>query len=304
MLKWFLKTIGVADDLLVRLDQAVLAVQRPGLFWVGLALLLPVGWFIVRRQRQNLAGVPAALRGALGATRIAVVALLVLVLAGPYLKVDYSVDKRPVVALLFDQSQSAQLPAGPFEDDDEAVKIARAAGYQTTPGQVDAESAQGPQPGRSRKLAQAVVQAGAKAFTEPLAERFDVRYYAFARQPETLGVDPAHPVFPDPPNPGGPSTRIGDALGRVLDDAAGRPVAGIFLFSDGENTGGRLPAEAAGVVARLGRAVVRGADGDVGPAQGRGDRRRLHVGPRRRRRPGAGVCHGRVARVRHPARQG
>ena len=41
----------------------------------------------------------------------------------------------------------------------------------------------------------------------------------------------------------------------MLDDAAGRPVAGLFLFTDGQNTGGRSPAEAAGAAARLGAPV-------------------------------------------------
>lgn len=244
MLDWLLKTIGVTDDLLVRLDQAALAVQRPGLLWLGLALLVPVGWFIIRRQRQSLASTPPALRGALSATRIAVVALLVLVLAGPYLKVDYQVDKRPVVALLFDQSQSMQLPSGPFEDETEAKKVAQAAD-----GEIAAEALN--EVSRAR-LAQGVVRAAAKGLTEPLAERFDLRYYTFARLPERLGLDAAHPVFPEPPTPGGSSTRTGDALGRMLDDAAGRPVAGVLLFSDGQNTAGRSPVEAAAALARLG----------------------------------------------------
>ena len=184
-------------------------------------------------------------------------ALLVLVLAGPYLKVDYQIDKRPIVAMLFDQSQSMQLPAGPFEDNAEAVKVAQAAGYKVSPGESaparpDAETRKAlNQIGRA-KLAQTVVQANAKTFTAPMAEKFDVRYYSFAREPVPMGVDPAHPEFADPPNPGGPSTHLGDAVARVLDDAAGRPVAGLFLFSDGQNTGGRSPAEAAGAAARLG----------------------------------------------------
>ena len=257
MLKWFLKTVGVGDEFLVRLDQAVLAFQRPGLLWVGLALLIPVSYYVVRRQRRNLGTASAGLRAALSFTRIAVLTMLVLVLAGPYLKIDYEIDKRPVVALVFDHSQSMQLPAGPYESDDEAVKIAKAAGYKVSPGEAaagrpDPETRKAlDQVGRA-KLAQTVVQANAKTFSEPMAEKFDVRYYAFAREPTTLGVDPGHPEFADPPDPGGSATHLGDAIGRVLDDAAGRPVAGLFLFTDGQNTGGRSPAVAAADAARLG----------------------------------------------------
>jgi len=48
---------------------------------------------------------------------------------------------------------------------------------------------------------------------------------------------------------------LGEAIGRGLDDAAGRPVAGVFVFSDGQNTGGRPPADAVAVAARAGAPV-------------------------------------------------
>ncbi len=62
MLIRILKLIGVGDEILARLDQAVLAFQRPGLLWVGLALLVPAGWLIIRRQRRNLATASPGLR--------------------------------------------------------------------------------------------------------------------------------------------------------------------------------------------------------------------------------------------------
>jgi len=260
MLKWLLKTVGIGDEFLVRLDQVTLAVQRPGVLYVGLVLLVPVAALIVRRQRRSLGSTPPGLRAALGFTRIAVLLMLVSVLAGPYLKIDYEIDKRPVVALAFDRSQSMQLPAGPFGSEDEAGKVARALGGGTSPGDAspgrpDAEARKALDRIGRAKLAESVVAASAKAFTAPMAGKFDVRAYTFAREPVALGVDPANPTFTDPPEPGGPATHLGDAIGRVLDDAAGRPVAGLFLFSDGQNTGGRSPAEAAGAAARLGAPI-------------------------------------------------
>ncbi len=255
MLKWLLVTIGVGDEFLVRLDQVSASVQRPGLLWVGLALLVPVAVFIVRRHRRNLGTAPPMLRAALGTTRVAVLLMLVTVLAGPYLRLDYEIDKRSVVALMFDRSQSMQLPAGPFESDDEAAGLIRALGAKASPGDPASDRAEARQSldrtGRAR-LAESVVGANAASFTAPLAERFEVRYYTFAREPSPLSVDPAHPAFADPPDPGGPATHMGDAIGRVLDDAAGRPVAGLFLFTDGQNTGGRSPADAVAAAARLG----------------------------------------------------
>ena len=72
-----------------------------------------------------------------------------------------------------------------------------------------------------------------------------MQYCVFDRGMTQLGVDPAKLQLPEPPDPGGSRTQIGDAIGKVLDEAAGRQVAGIVLFSDGQNNGGRSPGEAA-----------------------------------------------------------
>src|SRR6516162_2148036 len=106
MVQWLLKLMGVGDEFLAHLNEARLAFQHPTLLWVGLALLVPVSVFIYGWQRRNLGNTPFTLRLVLSLTRIAVVALLVLVLAGPYLKLDDQNEKKPIVALLFDHSRS------------------------------------------------------------------------------------------------------------------------------------------------------------------------------------------------------
>src|SRR5579863_5360193 len=114
MLEWFLKTTGSTDkDVFAHLDKAQLAFQRPSLLWLGLLALIPVGYFIYRRQERNLGSVPHALGVALTVTRIVILMLLTITLAGPYLKIDHKVEKKPIVAFFFDGSQSMQLPAGP-----------------------------------------------------------------------------------------------------------------------------------------------------------------------------------------------
>ena len=185
-----------------------------------------------------------------------------LVLAGPYLRLDYEIDKRPVVALMFDESRSMQLPAGPFEEGEDVAGLARAVSAPepagpSPPGPITA-SQRALVEGLSRlKLAQAVVSAGRARFLAPLAERFDVRGYAFGRETVPVVVDPKAErlELPDLPDHDAAATHLGDAIGRVLDDAAGRPVAGVFVFTDGQNTGGRSPAEAVGVAARAGAPV-------------------------------------------------
>jgi hypothetical protein len=259
MLTRLLRLIGVGDEILVRLDQAVLAFQRPGLLWVGLALLVPVGCFIVRRQRTNLATATPGLRAALNFTRLSILAILVLVLAGPYLRLDYEIEKRPVVALMFDQSQSMQLPAGPLEPGDEADDMVRSAlardpaGLTQTASVKVQERAAVEAMSRS-KLAQSVLNANHDRFLGPMSQRFEVRAYAFGRAAVPIALDPKAKALELPELPGhdAAATQIGDAIARVMDDAAGRPVAGIFLFSDGQNTGGRSPGEAVQAVARAG----------------------------------------------------
>jgi hypothetical protein len=255
MVQWLLKLMGVGDEFLAHLNEARLAFQHPTLLWVGLALLVPVSVFIYGWQRRNLGNTPFTLRLVLSLTRIAVVALLVLVLAGPYLKLDHQNEKKPIVALLFDHSRSMTLPAGPFESESELAQVAQAAGYQPSDGRLDVEARKALNRIGRAKLAQSVVQTQAASLLAPLAKKYDVRFYGFSREIAQLGIDPANVKFPEPPNPGGPATHLGDAVGHVLDEAAGRQIVGIILFTDGQNTGGRSPSEVAHTAASVGAPI-------------------------------------------------
>ena len=98
----FLKSIGVTDEVIEHLDKAQLAFQRPAVLWIGLVLLIPVAYFIYTRQRNNLSVMATKFRVVLTATRVIVLAILIAILAGPYLKIDHQITKRPIVAILFD----------------------------------------------------------------------------------------------------------------------------------------------------------------------------------------------------------
>jgi hypothetical protein len=261
MKEWFLQSIGVEPDILKHWGAAALSVQHPLAFWLGLAALIPAGLLIYRRQRRNLGSVPPWVIGALSATRIVILLLLVLALSSPYLKLDYQRERRPQVALLFDTSESMQLPAGPFADGAEARAIARAAGYAKPDGTVDAEARQALNRISRIKLAETSVRIATNTLCAPLARRFDVRYYAFAEAVAPMGVKPDRVVFPEPPSPGGPATRLGDALCKVLDESGGNPVAGVLVFSDGQNTGGPSLSESARRAARQGVPVFTVAGG-------------------------------------------
>jgi hypothetical protein len=234
MLHWFLRQAGAGHTFLEHPGDLSLHVQSPLALGVGLPLVALAGVGIYRRQRRNLASSPRRLVVALTACRVAVLGLLVAVLAGPFVRLDAVQDHRPVFALLFDRSRSMDLPAG------------------------DAH------PGRSRaELAHAAFTTGRSDLVVPAAERFDVKAFTFARDVTPVGID----AVPDPGPPGGPSSRIGDAVAHVLKEAAGRPVAGIVVFTDGESTGGLSLAEVA-LACKAARVPVFGVPtGPVGRAR-------------------------------------
>jgi hypothetical protein len=254
----------------------------PALFDVGLALLVPVSVWVFLRHRQNLPTVPPSLRLVLTFTRVAILGLLVWVLGNPVLKATYTEKQKPVVAVLFDQSQSMLLlPAGPFEPDDDLRRAAGAAGYRSE-GSVDSDTRRALNRITRAKLSHAVAENGARPFLERLGKKYDVQYYAFAREPKALGGGPGK--LPEPPPPGSPgahATHIGDAIGKVLDESARRPglslpdlsarggdrrrleqqggkgplLAGVIVVTDGQNTGGRGLSEVGHAAARAGTPV-------------------------------------------------
>src|SRR3990172_5844835 len=140
MLSWFLQLLGVGKEITEHLQDASFAFQRPLMFWLGLGLIAPLGYFIYRRQQANLFTAPPLLRVTLTACRIAVLVILVMVLAHPYVKVDHEYEKRPIVAVLIDQSQSMNLPAGPFDTEESIAAVTRAAGFAGSGGAADAET--------------------------------------------------------------------------------------------------------------------------------------------------------------------
>ncbi len=241
---WLLRQLGITDDFVNHIDEVSLRFQYENVLFAGLALLLPVAVLIYLRQRRNLPTMPPALCLTLTVTRTLILLLLIIALADPKLVFDERKEIRPVVAVLFDHSHSMTLPAGPFESENELLPIAEAAGYRVTGSALDAPSRQAMNRMTRGKLAHAAVQ-NAGPLLRDLNKRFDVRYYGFARDITRLGVDPTSLKLPEPPSPGGPVTDTGNALHQVLEETSGQQLAGIVVLSDGQNTGGRSPAEAA-----------------------------------------------------------
>ena len=253
MLESLLRSIGVADEMVVNISDTHIAFQRP-LWLYALLLVIPAGWFIYTRQKANLATVRRGFRVALTVTRVFVLAILILVLASPVLRLTEEIDKKPILAVVFDASQSMQLPAGPFETDEERLAVARAAGLAVGDDEsLDAEVRETITGYGRVQLAEEAVEVAREEVFDKLAEKYDVQYFAFARRLEPIelwddgesegegeGEEEAG-IAVTQPN----ASYLGDAVLGVLDRAAGQRVTGVLLFSDGQNTGGASPADAA-----------------------------------------------------------
>jgi hypothetical protein len=241
---WLLKLIGAGDSLATRLDQVQLMWTRPALLWLGLALMIPLSLFIVWRHRTSLAHISPAARGWLSACRIGVLLLLVLVVGGPYLRLVEPVKRKPVLALLIDESASMQLPSGPFEAG-EAQPLAAAAGLVApaaagkAPAVLDADVRKQLNNLSRQDLVERVFAAQRKTLLDPLGERFDLRIYRAARNVRQVALNQMNAK--DAPAADLDDTDLGAALETIIGDAAGQEVAGVVIVSDGQNTTGPDP---------------------------------------------------------------
>ncbi len=257
MLESLLRSIGVADEMVENISDTHVAFQRP-LWLYALLLLIPAGWFIYTRQRRNLSTVARRFVVALTAIRVFVLAMLIVVLASPVLRLTEEIIRKPILAVVFDASQSMQLPAGPFETDDERLLVARAAGLATAEAvTLDSDVLKTIDSFGRVQLAEAAVRASREPVFDKLSEQYDVQYFAFARRLEPIdlglgkGSQGAEGGQSTTESPDGISVTqsnasyLGDAVLGVLDRASGQRVSGVVLFSDGQNTGGASPADAA-----------------------------------------------------------
>ena len=223
MFERFLQLLGIHEDVLKHLDRAELVFQRAEVLWMGGILLLPLAWMVYRRQKLNLHTVPKWLLVTLCVTRVSILALLFLILSGPYLRIDHKFERKPIVAFLFDNSQSMRLPAGPFETDEQFAEVARATGdvkdedrseKPTTESNDPTKAALPPSDGavsadpmrapvvvdaetrlklnrlRRAELSQTAVRVANDKLLKPLTDKFDVRFMAFARDVEPFVFDP------------------------------------------------------------------------------------------------------------------
>ena len=266
MTQWLLEKIGISSDITSRLEHAEWSFSHPLALWLGLAMLVPIGWFIFARHRRNLPHVSPLFRGILTACRIGVLIMLVIVLSGPQISVRDPEQQKPILAFLVDESESMQLAAGPFAPE-QAAPLARAAGLLGPVADKTPEAGEGgAQPEIApavrerldamprRELVKRVLRTQAAVLKE-LDKRCEVRCYRFAQSVvrsslEEIGVlgegkkgAPEEEAAPEMPSPSelGQTTAIGTALQLAVAEASGQPVAGIVILSDGRVTAGINP---------------------------------------------------------------
>jgi len=266
MTQWLLEKIGISTDITSRLEHAEWSLSHPLVLWFGLPLMVLVGWYIFARHRRNLPHVSPLFRGILTACRIAVLVLLVIVLSGPQIRVREPAQQKPILAFLVDESESMQLPSGPFAPE-EATPLARAAGLMAACAdkapETDKAEAQAVAPPEirerldampRRELVKRVLQRQ-YLILKQLGRRCEIRCYRFAQSVvrsslEEIGVSgvetaetPKKEAVPETQGSAalGQTTAIGTALKLAVAEASGQPVAGIVILSDGRVTAGPNP---------------------------------------------------------------
>lgn len=230
---------------------------RPWPVWVaGAALLAVTAWVVIFYMRDGTRArrwgrvVPALLR-------VGVIALLGLLLWQPALygrRVDVT---RSLVAVLLDDSRSMNL-ADTWRDAQTRQEIEAALGSAALPRTRAANAA-------------ALLNREDGAVLRELMKRHPVRIYRFGEGVESselraVGSGADHEGLPvAPPKAAGEETRLGGAIQAVLDDAAGQPLAGMVVLTDGGQNMGEDPVAAAGRAGELGAPVYTVGLGDPTP---------------------------------------
>jgi len=246
------RAAGVGHELASRIDAVEWHWARPWVWWGGLALLIPLGWWISRRHEQRLPWLAPHLRRALDVCRIGVLGLLVFVLAGPFLRLDERIVQKPVVAVVVDESDSMDLPVGRLPTGGIGA-VASAVGLG---GQADGEEA-------ATALVESIGRLSRREFTEQLlatqakgvlgeiGRSFELRRYAVARRAirrDASPPDTSKPGSSEPPANdgmgGSADTALGEGIAMALDDASDRVLGGIILVTDGRSTVGIDPLDA------------------------------------------------------------
>jgi len=248
--------------------------------WAAIAAVLAaagalyVVWWLYRRESGTC---PRGVRMLLAGLRIACILVLALVLMGPALAVTLRRSLEPQVVVLLDESLSMSLRDRC--DADGTARLAAVTGR--TPDALTAD------PPTRAEVVDALLRRGDARLLRRLQTVGRVRVMRFSdrlRLRDAIGLDPAA-APPEPPDasadaarvpkgppvpplvPSGTATNLARAIREGLDSAAGNPLAGLVVISDGQHTGGPDPRAAADAASDRGVPILAVGVGDPRPPQ-------------------------------------
>jgi len=219
--------------------------------WVMVMLLVPavllLGWWAYAKERDLSLGK----RLLLGGLRVGSILVFLIVLFGPFAEIREQQSVRAHLLILLDVSDSMSTVDG-YEPED-ASALAQATGLAAN--QVSRKT--------RLDLVKASFQNDNRALLKRLNDQFRVHVLAFGTRltpvvsARDASEEPEPDALPDDEkiaqrlsqlSPTAPATRLGQAVGTVLDMFHYRdePVAGVVVISDGQQNGGTLSPVQAG----------------------------------------------------------
>ena len=199
---------------------ASIVFERPLPTWAWFLVVVgacAIGWWSYRRLSGSQSTASRATRGMLALCRACAIVLVALLIAGPSLRLERIRVERDRLVVLVDRSQSLAIEDGSG--------------------------------GRSRDAELRAVLADAEETLALIARDKDIDFAGFAGGVFSLGADGsergdgasdrsaqgAASVVPEFGEPSGDRTDLDGALRQALARAAGRPVSGVLLLSDGRS---------------------------------------------------------------------
>lgn len=205
--------------------------ERPLPTWAWFLVVVgacAIGWWSYRRLSGSQSAASRATRGALALLRAAAIVLVALLIAGPSLRLERIRIERDRLVVLVDRSQSLEIEDGPAGRSRDAELRGILADAGTTLDLIardkDIDFA-----GFAGGVFSLASDAGAGAGTDAGAGAGE------EREPSDAAATRPKSVVPRFGEAKGDRTDLDGALRQSLSRAAGRPVSGILLLSDGRS---------------------------------------------------------------------
>ncbi len=213
--------------------------------WLVVLLLIALGgaaWMLYRRESSLSRG----RRVTLGTLRVILIALVLLLLAHPVLRLELLGQVKRSLVVMIDRSASMGV-ADRREDveDQQRVTLVSGAEAPTT------------QPLSRLQVVQAALKQPKLDLLGKLGATSELQVLTFDRTVTPVAVTPPDPLtWVDSLKPGPGSTALGDALRQAVGETSGRPATGVVLITDGASNAGTVDAiSAARQAARAGLPV-------------------------------------------------